>query len=35
LSYASGEDMAGIAKAATELDADIEALFVAAIRGEI
>jgi tripartite-type tricarboxylate transporter receptor subunit TctC len=35
LSYASGEEMAGIAKAATELDADIEALFVAAIRGEI
>lgn len=35
LSYASGEDMARIAKAATELDADIEALFVAAIRGEI
>ncbi len=35
LSYASGDDMAGIAKTATELDPEIEALFVAAIRGEI
>jgi len=35
LSYASGEDMAGIANSATQLDADVEALFVAAIRGEI
>jgi len=35
LSFASGADMARIAKAATELDADVEALFVAAIRGEI
>lgn len=35
LSYASGEDMGGIAAAATELEADVEALFVAAIRGEI
>jgi tripartite-type tricarboxylate transporter receptor subunit TctC len=35
LSFASGTDMAGIAKVATELDADVEALFVAAIRGEI
>lgn len=35
LSYASGDDMAGIAKAATELDEDINALFVKAIRGEI
>lgn len=35
LSYASGADMVGIAKAATELDEDINALFVKAIRGEI
>ena len=35
LSFASGEEMAGIAKAATELDADVEDLFVRAIRGEI
>ncbi len=35
LSYASGEDMARLAAAATELDPDIEALFIAAIRGEL
>jgi tripartite-type tricarboxylate transporter receptor subunit TctC len=35
LSYASGDDMAAIAAAATELEPDVEALFVAAIRGEI
>lgn len=35
LLYASGEEMGEIAKAATELDADIEELFVRAIRGEI
>jgi hypothetical protein len=35
LSYASGADMAAIAKAATELDPDVEDLFVRAIRGEI
>jgi len=35
LLYASGDQMAKIAKSATELDPDIKALFVAAIRGEI
>ncbi|MDU8941805.1 Bug family tripartite tricarboxylate transporter substrate binding protein [Ovoidimarina sediminis] len=35
LLYASGEEMSEIAKAATELEPDIEALFVRAIRGEI
>ena len=35
LSFATGEEMARIAKSATELDADVEALFVRAIRGEI
>ncbi|SLN63678.1 Tripartite tricarboxylate transporter family receptor [Roseivivax jejudonensis] len=35
LSYASGDDMNGIARAATELPEDIEQLFVSAIRGEI
>lgn len=35
LLFASGAEMAEIAKTATELEADIEQLFVAAIRGEI
>jgi tripartite-type tricarboxylate transporter receptor subunit TctC len=35
LVYASGDDMARIAKAASEMPPDIEALFVSAIRGEI
>jgi tripartite-type tricarboxylate transporter receptor subunit TctC len=35
LSFASGLDMSKIAKAATVLEADVEALFVKAIRGEI
>ncbi|MHA6344360.1 Bug family tripartite tricarboxylate transporter substrate binding protein [Roseivivax sp. CAU 1761] len=35
LSFASGDDMVGIAKAATELPEDINALFVRAIQGEI
>lgn len=35
LLYASGDEMAQIAKDATELDDDIKALFVKAIRGEI
>ncbi len=35
LSYASGEEMSTIAKAATELDDDIKEKFVKAIRGEI
>lgn len=35
LLYASGEEMGEIAKNATELEPDIEALFVRAIRGEI
>jgi tripartite-type tricarboxylate transporter receptor subunit TctC len=35
LAYASGDDMARIAKAASEMPPDIEALFVSAIRGEI
>ena len=35
LLYASGPEMAQIAKDATELDDDIKALFVKAIRGEI
>ncbi len=35
LAFASGDDMVGIAKAATELPDDINALFVKAIQGEI
>ncbi|KMK65043.1 tripartite tricarboxylate transporter substrate binding protein [Puniceibacterium sp. IMCC21224] len=35
LSFASGTDMVTIAKAATELDDDINELFVKAIRGEL
>lgn len=35
LAFASGAEMVGIAKAATELDEDINTLFVKAIRGEI
>jgi tripartite-type tricarboxylate transporter receptor subunit TctC len=35
ISFASGDDMVGIARAATELPEDINALFVAAINGEI
>lgn len=35
LLYASGDEMAEIAKTATELDPDIQELFVKAIRGEI
>lgn len=35
LLYASGEEMADIAKTATELEPDIKELFVRAIRGEI
>lgn len=35
LSFASGADMAKLAKAATEMSPEINALFVAAIRGEI
>jgi tripartite-type tricarboxylate transporter receptor subunit TctC len=35
IAFASGDDMVGIAKAATELPEDINALFVRAIQGEI
>ncbi|MGB3406246.1 MAG: tripartite tricarboxylate transporter substrate-binding protein [Jannaschia sp.] len=35
LSFATGPEMEGIAKAATELDDDIQEMFVRAIRGEI
>jgi hypothetical protein len=35
LGYASGEEMEGIAKDATDMPPDVKALFVQAIRGEI
>ncbi len=35
LSFASGEDMSGIAQSATVLEQDVRELFIAAIRGEI